>query len=72
MTELEELKLQAYEVANQLQNLPTRETLKAAYLQYDFDRKKVAEHFNISTARLNSIKKKFPPINIFINSFVVV
>ena len=58
MTELEEAKLQAYEVSNQLRGLPTRETLKAAYLQFDFDRNKVAAHFNITSVQLNAIKKK--------------
>lgn len=52
-----EEQLQAYEVANHLKGLPTRETLKAAYLKYDFDRPKVAEHFRITVAQLNRIKK---------------
>jgi folate-dependent tRNA-U54 methylase TrmFO/GidA len=58
MTELEEAELQAYEVANKLKGLPTRASLKKAYLQYDFDRKRVAEHFNINTDQLNRYKKK--------------
>lgn len=58
MTPLEEVEIQAYEVANKLKGLPTRESLKEAYLQFNFDRKAVADHFHISVARLNAIKKK--------------
>ena len=58
MTQLSDEELKACEITNQLFGLPTVESLKEAYLQYNFDRKAVAEHFNISTQRLNQIKKK--------------
>jgi hypothetical protein len=58
MTPLEEAELQAYEVANKLKGLPTRKSLIEAYLQFDFNRAVVAAHFNITTQKLNVIKKK--------------
>jgi hypothetical protein len=58
MTPLEELELQAYEVMNILTGLPTRESLRAAYLRFNFSRALVADHFQITPQRLNSIKKK--------------
>ena len=58
MTELEEAMLQAYEVRNKLKGLPTRETLKEAYIKFDFNRTLVAAHFHITPQRLNAIKKK--------------
>jgi len=58
MTPLEDLELHAYEVMNKLTGLPTRESLRAAYIRFNFSRALVADHFQITPQRLNIIKKK--------------
>ena len=46
------------EVANKLTGLPTAEELKALYIRFDFDRKRLAEHLKISTIQLLRMKKQ--------------
>src|SRR5574343_597413 len=46
------------DITNKLSGLPTAEELKALYIQFEFDRKRLATHLGISCAELLRMKKR--------------
>jgi hypothetical protein len=63
------------DVTSRLVGLPTSEELKNLYLEYQFDRRKIAEHLGVTTPQLLKLKKKLlgecklPPHSTYSNYF---
>lgn len=49
---------QALDVTNKLTGRPTADELKALYIKFDFDRKRLAKHLNMSESTLLRFKNK--------------